>query len=208
MSRLLWHLYNSHGKKMSGCQRQATGVQYHLSSPWQQGANNFEAIPFVSMATKDNKPLHGDLWSISCNWLFGDFTWCYNYYLNRFHLSLCLALCVCVCEMEWPHPPMVTSWLEWSVHVCLPVVLLDWGWAVVADKGGVGSCGVAMHGCRGRGSPCTSAGEGSPCIGAEGGTEVQQVMGWFNLELCVTSQPLHHQLTAWWMGFITEVLYL
>ena len=30
------------------------GVQYHSSSPWQQGADCFGAIPFVSMATKDN----------------------------------------------------------------------------------------------------------------------------------------------------------
>ena len=30
------------------------GVQYHSSSPWQQGADSFGAIPFVSMATKDN----------------------------------------------------------------------------------------------------------------------------------------------------------
>ena len=30
------------------------GVQYHSSSPWQQGADCFGALPFVSMATKDN----------------------------------------------------------------------------------------------------------------------------------------------------------
>ena len=30
------------------------GVQYHSSSPWQQGADCFGAIPFVSVATKDN----------------------------------------------------------------------------------------------------------------------------------------------------------
>ena len=30
------------------------GVQYHSSSPWQQGADCFGAIPFVSMAAKDN----------------------------------------------------------------------------------------------------------------------------------------------------------
>ena len=29
------------------------GVRYHSSSPWQQGADCFGAIPFVSMATKD-----------------------------------------------------------------------------------------------------------------------------------------------------------
>ena len=28
--------------------------------------------------------------------------------------------------------------------------------------------------------------------GAGGGAEGQQVMGWFNLEQCATSQPLHH----------------
>ena len=30
------------------------GVQYHSSSPWQQGADCFGAIPFVSVAAKDN----------------------------------------------------------------------------------------------------------------------------------------------------------
>ena len=30
------------------------GVQYHSSSPWQQGADCFGALPFVSVATKDN----------------------------------------------------------------------------------------------------------------------------------------------------------
>ena len=34
--------------------RDQQGLQYHSSSPWQQGADCFGAIPFVSVAAKDN----------------------------------------------------------------------------------------------------------------------------------------------------------
>ena len=88
---------------------------------------------------------------------------------------------LCVCVIEWGPTP----W--WSpdqkgVYTCVPAC---------------GPPGLKMALGRSRGARREWGAVGgwdhhAQGAGAGGGAEGQQVMGWFNLEQCVTSQPLRH----------------